>query len=109
VAHKPTFVQGTHHPRRRRNLRGHVGWRRLNNAPQIFTAIDMQTSKFKMRKVQLAIAYINFLAFLEMFSTDWAEFWVEVAEIACREQVNIEKLGMKNLMKIGKNLHNDSW
>jgi len=34
---------------------------------------------------------------------------VEVAEIACREQVNIEKLGMKNLMKIGKNLHNDSW
>ncbi len=68
----------------------------------------MQTSEFKMRKVQLAIAYTNFLAFLDMFSTDWAEFWVEVAETA-GEQVNIEILGMKNLKKIGKNLHNDSW
>jgi hypothetical protein len=33
---------------------------------------------------------------------------VEVAETA-GEQVNIEILGMKNLKKIGKNLHNDSW
>jgi hypothetical protein len=34
---------------------------------------------------------------------------MEVAEIACREQANIEILGMKNWKKISKKLHNDSW